>query len=107
MSSNNQNPQKIPITDPQHLIDMGITLGLVTALRAIEDIAEGERLTGVGISRYAVKAVEAEHRVQVMQRNIRLAVSHGIDLDKNNILWEGRPEIIVEPKDLVEQASGQ
>jgi hypothetical protein len=100
------SPQKLPITDPNHLVDMGVTRGLLLALQAIKDIDMADRLTGVGVARYAVQAVESEHRVWLLQKNIRLALQHGIDLDKNNLLWEGRKEVIVQPKDLVEQANG-
>lgn len=101
----NPNLQKIPITDPQHLIDLGITRGLLMALAALKEIEHADRLTGVGVSRHAIQSVESEHRVSVMQRNIRLALKHDVDLDKHHILWEGRAEILVEPMDLVEQAN--
>lgn len=90
--------QRIPITDPQHLIDMGMTLGLLTALQALEDVPIADKLTGMGVAHYAIKAAEAEQRVMVMQKNIRLAASNGVDLDANNILWTGKPWIEVEPR---------
>lgn len=96
--------QRITITDPQHLIDLGMTLGLNLALQALEEIPMAEKLTGCGISRYAIRAVEAEQRVRVMQKNIRLAIQHGIDIDANNIVFVGKAEIIIEPMDLVELA---
>jgi hypothetical protein len=96
--------RKIPIADPKHLIDMGITHGLLAALDALEKIPGADKLTGVGVARYAIKALEAEHRVLVMQKNIRLAVKEGVDIDTHNILWAGKPEIEAEPRDLVEQS---
>lgn len=96
--------KKIPITDPRHLIDMGITHGLLSALEALEKIPSQDKLTGVGVAKYAIKALEAEHRVLVMQKNIRIAVKEGVDLDTHDILWAGRAEIEAEPRDLVEQA---
>lgn len=90
--------QRIPITDTQHLIDLGITMGLLTALDAIKQIGMADRLTGLGVARHALMAAEAQHRVEVMQQNIRLAVKAGVDLDTHNIVWRGEPEIIAEPK---------
>lgn len=92
----------IPITDPKHLIDLGMTLGLLTALEALADIEMADRLTGVGVARHAIQAAEASHRVQVMQRNIRLAVQHGVDLDTHNVMWQGKPEIWAEPRESAE-----
>lgn len=91
--------QRIPITDPRHLIDLGITMGLLTALDALKQIGNADRLTGLGVARHALLAAEAQHRVEVMQRNIRLAVKAGIDIDAHNIVWQGEPEIIAEPKE--------
>lgn len=91
--------QRIPITDTRHLIDLGITMGLLTALDVIKQIGMADRLTGLGVARHALLAAEAQHRVEVMQRNIRLAVKAGVDLDTHNIVWQGEPEIIAEPKD--------
>lgn len=90
--------QRIPITDSRHLLDMGVTLGLLTALDALEKVQPADRLTGLGVAKHAIKAAEAENRVLVMQRNIRLAVKAGVDLDTHNVLWLGEPEIIAEPK---------
>ena len=90
--------QRIPITDPGHLIDLGITMGLLTALDALKKIEHADRLTGLGVARHALLAAEAQHRVEVMQQNIRLAVKAGVDLDTHNIVWQGQPEIIAEPK---------
>jgi hypothetical protein len=92
--------KKIPITDPKHLIDMGITLGFLTALDELSKITNADKLTGLGVARHALKALEAEHRVSVMQQNIRLAVKAGVDIDTHNILWAGKPEIEAEPRDL-------
>lgn len=89
----------IPITDPQHLIELGMTLGLLTALEALDDIEMADKLTGVGVARHALKAAEAQHRVTVMQRNIRLAVKQGVDLDTHHVMWQGKPEIWAEPND--------
>jgi hypothetical protein len=91
--------QRIPITDTQHLIDLGITMGLLTALDTIKQIGMADRLTGLGVARHAILAAEAQHRVEVMQQNIRLAVKAGVDLDTHNIVWQGQPEIIAEPKE--------
>jgi len=96
--------QRIPITDPDHLISLGITLGLVTALQVLDDIEFGDKLTGVGVAKYAIRAAEAEHRVQLMQKNIRLAVANGVDLDKSSICWDGKRYVTIEQKDLVELA---
>lgn len=90
--------QRIPITDPGHLIDLGITMGLLTALDAIKKIDNADKLTGIGVARHALLAAEATHRVEVMQQNIRLAVKAGVDLDTHSIVWQGNPEIIAEPK---------
>lgn len=98
---------KIPVTNPQHLIDLGITHGLLLALESLEKLDGCEKLTGVGVARHAIRAAEAEQRIQVMMRNIRLAVANNVDLDKNRLLWEGRAEVIVEPMDLVDQAEGK
>lgn len=95
--------QRIPITDHQHLIDMGVALGMLTALDALDKVASADKLTGLGVARHAIKAAEAEHRVLVMQRNIRLAVKAGIDIDTHNVVWRGEPEIIAEP---IEAVSG-
>jgi hypothetical protein len=96
---------KIPITDPMHLIDMGRTHGLLIALETLENIKGAERLTGVGVAIHALKAAEAEQRVQTMQKNIRAAVKAGVDIDTHHILWQGKPEIIAERMDLADQGS--
>jgi hypothetical protein len=99
--------QRIQITDPQHLIDMGVTLGLLMALEALESVPNADKLTGLGVARYAIKAQEAEQRVRVMQKNIRAAMKAGIDLDTNNVMWKGTPEIVAEPMDLADLAHSE
>lgn len=87
----------IKVTDAQHLIDMGRTHGLLMALEAIKSAMDDLKLPGLGVAYHAIKAVEAEQRVSVMQKNIRLAVKSGADLDNVNVYWEGRDEIWTEP----------
>lgn len=89
--------QEIEITDPNHLLDMGRTHGLLMALDAIQEAAKELKLPGLGVALHAVKAAEAEQRVLVMQKNIRAAVKAGVDLDERNIYWDGRPYIWSEP----------
>ena len=99
MKTDDIKGQRIPVTDPEHLIDIGITIGLLSALKTLDDVPNTEKLTGFNVARHALKASEAEHRVLVMQKNIRLAVKAGIDLDTHRIVWCGNPEVIAEPHD--------
>lgn len=89
---------RIKITDPDHLIYMGKTHAFLAAIEAIEDARKETPATGLSMALYLLKAMEAENRVRVMQDNIRTVVKAGIDLDTVDVLWDGRDEIIAEPR---------
>lgn len=90
--------QRIKITDPDHLMLMGKTHAYLDALDAIDKMRKETPTTGLTLAFHCIKAQEAETRVHVTQRNIRLAVKAGIDLDTHDVYWEGRGEIIAEPR---------
>lgn len=88
----------IKVTDPDHLIAMGKTHGLLKAIEALEDARKEMPTTGIGLAVHVLKALEAENRVVVMQENFRLIIKSGIDLDAHNIFWDGSDELVAEPK---------
>lgn len=90
---------RIKITDPDHLIAMGKTHALLSAIDAIEEVRKETPATGLSMALYLLKSLEAENRVRVMQHNIRTVVKAGIDLDTVDVLWDGRDEIIAEPRE--------
>lgn len=90
--------QRIKVTDPDHLMAMGKSHAYFDAIKAIEDMRKETPATGLTMALHALKALEAENRVRVLQDNIRLIARQGIDLDKHDVYWQGQGEIIAEPR---------
>lgn len=63
----------IQITATEHLITLGIVVGLTAATAAIEKAQTELKLPGIRVARNAVLAEEAQARMQLMQENLRLA----------------------------------
>lgn len=89
---------RIKVTDSDHLMAMGKTHAFLQAIEQIGEMREETPTTGLTMALYALKAMEAENRVRVMQNNIRLVARQGIDLDKHDVFWDGHDEIIAEPR---------
>lgn len=77
---------------------MGSTHAYLKAIEAIEELRKETPATGLTMAFHCLRALEAENRTRVMQKNIRTAVREGIDLDAHDVFWQGDAEIVVEPR---------
>lgn len=90
----------IRVTEPEHLIALGMALGYMTAVEALEKVTLGDKLPGFGLALAKLQALEARHRAHTAGRNIRMCVKHGVDIELYDIAWMGNGEIICQPIDV-------
>ena len=92
--------KSIEITERQHLIELGMSVGLLMALEAIKDASEDiPRVPGMGLARSVVEATEAHQRVRLMQANLRLAYATWGPLDGFTVKCDGDGILSLEPGD--------
>lgn len=78
-------PTSVVIHDHEHLFDLGRQVGMDELCEVMAEAVKNYNITGVKLGQTIVSAVAAERKLSTMTRNIRLAVSAGIDIDSGGL----------------------
>jgi len=87
----------VKITDPDHLLELGTSYGLMLALDRLRKVKDSDRLVGFGLALAKLEALEAQQRVQTMQRNLRVLMGSGLDFNTHKVTWSGADELVIQP----------
>lgn len=88
------------ITDPEHLLQLGTVLGLLTAIEAIKKQQdELGKVVGLGVAKHAVIAQEANARISFMQSNMRTAYKEFGSLEGYELACSSTGLLTLDPVD--------